>query len=169
MFIAAIAHLLAFPVTPYRLEITQSWWRNILNAANVSDVHSDVVEHCKHIGSKVGSLSNSFAGSLYKISSSQDRIKQINIDETSHLLDNESFNSYSYASNNINRSNIETASNFSNTAISSKMLNNNDQSSLVNLYPSSLTSNDQNPNTFERALKGKNVNADIDEIIEVIT
>jgi hypothetical protein len=68
MFAAAIAHIIAFTHKPYKLENIRnsSWWRNLLNAANISDVHSDVVEHCKNIGSKVrvlGSLTSSFASS----------------------------------------------------------------------------------------------------------
>ncbi len=147
MLIAAIAHLLAFSVKPYKLETTQSWWRNILSAANISDVHSEVTEHCKHIGSKVGSLSSSLAGSLYRVSSSQERVKQS--DETTRLLDNESFNSYSYAGT-FTVQNTETASNFSNAASNSKFLS--DQSSLANLYPSSLISTDHFPNTSEKQL-----------------
>jgi hypothetical protein len=147
MLIAAVAHLLAFNVKPYRLETQQNWWRNILNAANISDVHSEVAEHCKHIGSRVHSMSSSLTGSLYRINT-QERIKQY--DETSRLLDNESFNSYSYTNTFKSSTNIETASNFSNTALNSKYLT--DQSSMANLCPSSLKSTDNFRNTSEKLL-----------------
>ncbi len=146
MLFAAIAHLFAFSDKPYRLETRQNWWRNILSAANISDVHSEVAEHCKHIGSKVGSLSNSLAGSLYRTSSAHERTKHF--DETSHLLDNESFNSYSYANTFTSPNNMDTASNFSNTALNAKLLT--DQSSLINMCPSSVKSTDYFPSKTEK-------------------
>ena len=53
MFLAAIAHILAFPIGPYKLDETLNWWSNIANAANVSDFNSEVTQHYNHFYSKV--------------------------------------------------------------------------------------------------------------------
>ena len=53
MFIASIAHILAFPITPYKMDQTQSWWWNIANAANVSDFNTEVQIHANHFYGKL--------------------------------------------------------------------------------------------------------------------
>ena len=53
MFVASIAHILAFPIGPYKLDETLNWWSNIANAANVSDFNSEVSQHYNHFYSKV--------------------------------------------------------------------------------------------------------------------
>lgn len=53
MFIAAIAHIIAFPVTPYKVDQQLNWWWNIANAANVSDFHSEVSTHTRNFYDKV--------------------------------------------------------------------------------------------------------------------
>jgi len=55
MFLAAIAHIIAFPITPYKLDETLNWWSNIANAANVSDFNSEVSQHYNHFYTKVKS------------------------------------------------------------------------------------------------------------------
>ena len=55
MFLAAIAHILAFPITPYKLDETLNWWSNIANAANVSDFNSEVSQHYNQFYTKVKS------------------------------------------------------------------------------------------------------------------
>ena len=53
MFVASIAHILAFPIGPYKLDETLNWWSNIANAANVSDFNSEVSQHYNHFYAKV--------------------------------------------------------------------------------------------------------------------
>lgn len=56
MFIASVAHVLAFPVKPYIMtEITQPnhWISNLGNAANVSDLHHEVKSHVNHFADKL--------------------------------------------------------------------------------------------------------------------
>lgn len=45
MFIASIAHIIAFPVTPYLIDERLNWLSNIANAANVSDLSYEVKSH----------------------------------------------------------------------------------------------------------------------------
>lgn len=54
MFLASIAHILAFPITPYKVDDQRlNWMLNIANAANVSDLHFEVKIHYEHFYSKV--------------------------------------------------------------------------------------------------------------------
>jgi hypothetical protein len=53
MFFASLAHIYAFPITPYKRDQTQSWWWNIANAANVSDFNSEVQIHANHFYDKL--------------------------------------------------------------------------------------------------------------------
>lgn len=53
MFVASIAHILAFPITPYKLDQTQTWWWNIAHAANPSDFNSEVQIHANHFYGKL--------------------------------------------------------------------------------------------------------------------
>jgi hypothetical protein len=53
MFLASIAHIYAFPVTPYKRDQTRSWWWNIANAANVSDFNSEVQNHANQFYDKL--------------------------------------------------------------------------------------------------------------------
>jgi hypothetical protein len=53
MFLASIAHIYAFPITPYKRDQTRSWWWNIANAANVSDFNSEVQIHANHFYGKI--------------------------------------------------------------------------------------------------------------------
>ncbi len=56
MFLAAIAHILAFPAKPYMIEEpdeSPSLWSNIAHAANVSDFHSDVRDHWSSLSSSI--------------------------------------------------------------------------------------------------------------------
>lgn len=48
MFIAAIAHMLAFPVDMYKTDSSTHWISNIANAANVSDLGYEVTSHVGH-------------------------------------------------------------------------------------------------------------------------
>lgn len=65
MFIASVAHILAFPVQPYRRAERLNWLRNIVNAANVSDLHTEVRHHCNHFYGRVrGALRRSGTASL---------------------------------------------------------------------------------------------------------
>lgn len=68
MFIAAIAHVLAFPVTPYKIDHTDDrprpyWISNIANAANVSDFNSEVKEHLSHFQTRVKGMFRRKSGS----------------------------------------------------------------------------------------------------------
>ena len=53
MFVASIAHMLAFPVDAYRTSESTNWIWNIASAANVMDLHADVAEHYTHFHGKV--------------------------------------------------------------------------------------------------------------------
>lgn len=53
MFLASIAHMLAFPVDPYRTDSSTNWIWNIASAANVSDLHYEVAEHYSHFHGKM--------------------------------------------------------------------------------------------------------------------
>ena len=68
MFIAAIAHILAFPVTPYKIDHADDrprpyWVSNIANAANVSDFNSEVKEHLSHFQTRVKGMFRRKSGS----------------------------------------------------------------------------------------------------------
>jgi hypothetical protein len=56
MFVASIAHILAFPVKPYKVEQPLNWWSNIANAGNLSDLHSEVSTHYQHFYVQVSGL-----------------------------------------------------------------------------------------------------------------
>lgn len=56
MFIASIAHIVAFPVTPYLIDERLNWLSNIANAANVSDLSYEVRSHYDHFYGKVKSV-----------------------------------------------------------------------------------------------------------------
>ncbi len=56
MFVASIAHILAFPVKPYKVQQPLNWWSNIANAGNLSDLHSEVSTHYQHFYVKVSGL-----------------------------------------------------------------------------------------------------------------
>jgi len=53
MFVASIAHMLAFPVDAYQTSESSNWIWNIASAANVMDLHADVAEHYTHFHGKV--------------------------------------------------------------------------------------------------------------------
>lgn len=56
MFLASVAHVLAFPVKPYETESSDPpnhWISNLGNAANVSDLHFEVKSHYNHFADKV--------------------------------------------------------------------------------------------------------------------
>lgn len=57
MFVASVAHVLAFPVTPYiNTDSTRAqnhWITNLGNAANVSDLHQEVKTQYNHFADKV--------------------------------------------------------------------------------------------------------------------
>lgn len=57
MFVASVAHILAFPVTPYKNNETSQaqshWISNLGNAANVSDLHHEVKSHYNHFADKL--------------------------------------------------------------------------------------------------------------------
>ena len=53
MFVASIAHMLAFPVGPYKTQSTSNWLSNIASVANVSDLHYEVTSHYNHFSVKV--------------------------------------------------------------------------------------------------------------------
>lgn len=55
MFIASIAHIIAFPVSPYLIDERLNWLSNIANAANVSDLSYEVRSHYDHFYGKVKS------------------------------------------------------------------------------------------------------------------
>lgn len=55
MFLASIAHMLAFPATPYKTSGSSNWAiiSNIANAANITDLHEEVSSHYGHFHSQV--------------------------------------------------------------------------------------------------------------------
>jgi hypothetical protein len=92
MFIASVAHILAFPVTPYKMHeslSTNNWISNLGNAANVSDLHQEVKTHYNHFATK-------FKNALTKKQANN----ILNSDETTNLLAND--NSQSSSTKTIN-------------------------------------------------------------------
>lgn len=82
MFVASIAHILAFPVAPYKQDQLSNWWSNIRHAANVSDFNSEVKTHYDHFYSK-------FRGAFRKngtTSREAENNNDIEPDENSKLL-----------------------------------------------------------------------------------
>lgn len=56
MFLASIAHILAFPITPYKVEDQRlNWLSNIANAANPSDLSFEIKSHYTHLYVKIKS------------------------------------------------------------------------------------------------------------------
>lgn len=53
MFVASIAHMIAFPVEPYKTQENSNWISNIVSAANVSDLHHEVTSHYNEFHGKV--------------------------------------------------------------------------------------------------------------------
>lgn len=55
MFLASIAHMLAFPATPYKTSSSSNWAiiSNIANAANITDLHEEVSSHYGHFHNQV--------------------------------------------------------------------------------------------------------------------
>ena len=55
MFLASIAHMLAFPATPYKQEARSNWAiiSNIANAANIADLRQEVSSHYGQFHSQV--------------------------------------------------------------------------------------------------------------------
>ena len=72
MFIASIAHIVAFPVTPYLIDHRLNWLSNIANAANVSDLSYEVKSHYDHFYGKVKSALNRARSSETVINSNED-------------------------------------------------------------------------------------------------
>jgi hypothetical protein len=65
MFVASIAHVFAFPVTPYKIDEPRNWIWNIAHAANPSDFNSEVKIHANHFYGKIRTvLSKSSRNSL---------------------------------------------------------------------------------------------------------
>lgn len=91
MFIASVAHILAFPVTPYRRAERLNWILNIANAANVSDLHSEVAHHYNHLYGRVRGALRRKGESKEDLgarsgASSQPETDNDDIDETTGLL-----------------------------------------------------------------------------------
>lgn len=98
MFVAAVAHILAFPATPYIIERQDrhNWVSNIANAANVSDFNTEVKEHLSHFSTRVRKALNrsgrnsesatSSAGLLNSESSEKVANEAENAHERSNLL-----------------------------------------------------------------------------------
>lgn len=92
MFIASVAHILAFPVTPYRRAERLNWLLNIANAANPSDLHSEVRHHYNHLYGRVrGALrrSGSTPTNVSKAESRSNLATDDEIDENTGLLSDE--------------------------------------------------------------------------------
>jgi len=57
MFVASVAHVLAFPVKPYMTQNaniqSNHWISNLGNAANVSDLHHEVKSQVNHFADKL--------------------------------------------------------------------------------------------------------------------
>jgi hypothetical protein len=136
MFIAALAHIFAFSHKPYKRELmsNERWWRSLLQAANVSDVHSDVIGHVRHIGSKVKSLSSS-RSSIYvsendlpneksRLLASSSKLKSILVSD----------------SDDITIVKAESASQILEKVIVQSTNSNQDESSMNNFYASTSTS-----------------------------
>ncbi len=88
MFIASVAHILAFPVEPYRRAEHLNWLLNIASAANVSDLHSEVRHHYNHLYGRVrGALTRTpDGGSTPKADSRSNLATDDEIDEATGLL-----------------------------------------------------------------------------------
>jgi len=91
MFIASVAHILAFPVAPYRRAERLNWLLNIANAANVSDLHSEVRHHYNHLSSRVkGALRRSKTTPVVSSTATTSRTQsESDPDENTGLLSDE--------------------------------------------------------------------------------
>lgn len=92
MFIASVAHILAFPVSPYRRAERLNWLLNIANAANPSDLHSEVRQHYNHLYGRVrGALrrSGSTPINASKAESRSNLATDDEVDEHTGLLSDE--------------------------------------------------------------------------------
>lgn len=92
MFIASVAHIVAFPVSPYRRAERLNWLLNIANAANVSDLHSEVRHHYNHLAVRVrGAFRRSGSSTPAIISKAESRsnLDSDEADEATGLLSEE--------------------------------------------------------------------------------
>ena len=88
MFLASLAHIWAFPVTPYKADQMHNWWWNIANAANVSDFHGEVQDHYNHFKGRIRQvLEKRKSGVFSQRSSLVDEDEEPN--ENTRLLDEE--------------------------------------------------------------------------------
>jgi len=86
MFLASLAHIWAFPVTPYKADQMHNLWWNIANAANVSDFHGEVQDHYNHFKGRIRQvLEKRKSGVLSQPSSNVDEDEEPN--ENTRLLD----------------------------------------------------------------------------------
>lgn len=145
MFIAAVAHLFAFSHKPYKREMisNERWWRNLLQAANVSDVHSDVIGHVRQIGSKVKSLSSS-RSSIY-LSESDTPNERSRLITTSSKRESIVITD----TDEITNSKAESASQILEKVIVQSTNGNQDESSMNNFYASTSLLNIQNDSRIQ--------------------
>lgn len=92
MFIASVAHVLAFPVDPYKIPERQNWLVNIASAANVSDLHSEVRQHYQNF---FGKIKNSVGNTRVKNNENKTN-DTIEPDDNTNLLSDDELSKIKY-------------------------------------------------------------------------